>query len=330
MSEPEDLFEEVSTKDIIQKISTIEDEIRELQDPHGQFEEKTEEAFNRLAVLKDETKKYIDNATETIQQSIDEYKRQKNIEFDTKMSGFESQISSHIKTLNTKLDAYIQESEIILKKSIENQEALFNDNISKINSRHDELFRKIESLLPEATAVGISKAFADEKTSHLRSMWTNQILSYLIIGVIFIVALIFYITSDFNIFSDGIIDYKKFFTSFVRLLAMELPLCWLATLAAKKAHQHQRIYEEYAHKYTSAMTFVGMSKETKINPNLYGSDSIKMLNEGFRDAVFMNPSSTLDKKVDTENPLEKLSCLVKELGKEGVTSLVDSIAKNRN
>ena len=53
MSESEDLFEEVSTKDIIQNISIIEDKIRELQDPHGQFEEKTEEAFNRLAVLKE-------------------------------------------------------------------------------------------------------------------------------------------------------------------------------------------------------------------------------------------------------------------------------------
>lgn len=122
----------------------------------------------------------------------------------------------------------------------------------------------------------------------------------------------------------GEINYFACLVSFVKLLTLEVPLCWLATFAAKKAHQHQRIYEEYAHKYTAAMTYVGLCKETNENLDRYGEDAIKALTNGFRDAVFFNPSAAIDKKVEMDSPMALVDRLIEKVGQPVAEAIVSS------
>ena len=120
----------------------------------------------------------------------------------------------------------------------------------------------------------------------------------------------------------------NFFVTFAKLLTIEAPLCWLATFTAKKAHQHHRVYEEYSHKYTAAMTYAGLCKETRDNPELYGKDSVKNLADGFRDAVYYNPSNEIDKKVELSSPLDIAESLVKSVGQQAAEVIVSKKGQN--
>lgn len=156
---------------------------------------------------------------------------------------------------------------------------------------------------------------------------------FLCIVAIFILAIIYY-KENKEIFSSIIHstnashDYFIFFVTFAKLLTIEAPLCWLATFTAKKAHQHHRVYEEYSHKYTAAMTYAGLCKETRDNPELYGKDSVKNLADGFRDAVYYNPSNEIDKKVELSSPLDIAESLVKSVGQQAAEVIVSKKGQN--
>ena len=160
-------------------------------------------------------------------------------------------------------------------------------------------------------------------------MWINLLTSYFCIFAIFLIAIFFCQENKDTLSSiiyarNNASEYFVFFITFAKLLTLEAPFCWLATFMAKKAHQHQRIYEEYAHKYTAAMTYVGLCKETRDYPNLYGKDAISTLTNGFRDAVFFNPSAAIDKKVEMDSPMALVDRLIEKVGQPVAEAIVSS------
>lgn len=76
------------------------------------------------------------------------------------------------------------------------------------------------------------------------------------------------------------------------------------------------------------MTYAGLCKETRDNPELYGKDSVKNLADGFRDAVYYNPSNEIDKKVELSSPLDIAESLVKSVGQQAAEVIVSKKGQN--
>ena len=56
-----------------------------------------------------------------------------------------------------------------------------------------------------------------------------------------------------------------------------------------------------------------------------GKDAVKNLNEGFRHAVFRNPSSAIDKKIeDVGTPFELVERLILSVGQPAAEALIKS------
>lgn len=262
--------------------------------------------------------------TRTKQQMLDELAESQKKAF----SALE-EANSRFEAAKNKFDTELTTWQTQSSELLQNTEQIFSSQADKQEKAYTALHEKLSSLLPEASAVGIAAAFAEEKKDRKHAMAMHISMSYACIFLIFAIAYIYYVDNrsiidSFFRMSTGEINYFACLVSFVKLLTLEAPLCWLATFAAKKAHQHQRIYEEYAHKYTAAMTYVGLCKETNENLDRYGEDAIKALTNGFRDAVFFNPSAAIDKKVEMDSPMALVDRLIEKVGQPVAEAIVSS------
>ncbi|WP_300644942.1 hypothetical protein [uncultured Desulfovibrio sp.] len=309
-----------------------------------------DQATTKIAELKAEMEKYgeeLFHTTQTVldainqqqqkasQQAAEDYAKAKQSMLEeltaaqkkafVQLEEANSRFEAAKKRFDTELETWQKQSSELLQKT----EQAFSSQNSKQEQAYTELHEKLSSLLPEASAVGIAAAFADEKKSRQNAMWINLLTSYFCIFAIFLIAIFFYQENKDTLSSiiyarNNASEYFVFFITFAKLLTLEAPFCWLATFMAKKAHQHQRIYEEYAHKYTAAMTYVGLCKETRDYPNLYGKDAISTLTNGFRDAVFFNPSAAIDKKVEMDSPMALVDRLIEKVGQPVAEAIVSS------
>lgn len=320
--------------DLNTQLHAQQERIAALNTQLEQVSEKIESMLAETEKIKNEILQATQNLHDTIHQQqgislqkidaeLNQAKQQMTNELAEAKKNFSTQLATAKNTFDTELTEWQTQSSALLH----NAEADFSSQKNEQERTYTELHEKITSLLPEASAVGISKAFADEKNARKNVMIWNLGISYACIISIFIVASWYYKSNE-NIFSAIFststekTDYFTYVVSFAKLLTLEVPLCWLATFAAKKAHQHQRIYEEYSHKYAAAMTYAGLCKETRDNPELYGKDAVKNLADGFRDAVFFNPSAEIDNKVESDNPLEQASKLLKSVGQPAAEALI--------
>lgn len=311
-----------------EKFSTIKDNldssienkfIKELNDINEENNRINSELCNKIERLSSSLKEHIESLLSQAIQKISSEMNLKNVELDNHTKEVKSTITSFINTQTTNIESVLQQFE---DKFTTHQDERLNE--------FSNLKTQISSLLPQASAVGISKAYADAKNAHESSMkWYRKayILTVICMLLLPFLAYRFGLITDFFELNNKEIGIQKFIFSAIRLAALELPLLWIANLMAKKIQQHQRIHEEYVHKYTAAMTFVGMSKEAKENTKIFGEDHIKKLTEGFRDAVYMNPSKTLDREVKADSPLEMVSSLVKDVGSEAVKTMVENTKK---
>lgn len=346
--------------------STVADLFSEMEKVRGELAKATENlttkiesnntsSFQKITTELNQAKQTIttelDQAKQTITTELDQSKQkiatelsQAKQKIDTELDKSQKIITTDLTTAKEKIDAQlvaektehqteVQEWKKNSNATLRDAVTAFNAQIENQKSDYIDVRNKIIALLPEASAVGISKAFADEKKSRQWAMWINLGASYVCIVAIFILAIIYY-KENKEIFSSIIHstnashDYFIFFVTFAKLLTIEAPLCWLATFTAKKAHQHHRVYEEYSHKYTAAMTYAGLCKETRDNPELYGKDSVKNLADGFRDAVYYNPSNEIDKKVELSSPLDIAESLVKSVGQQAAEVIVSKKGQN--
>lgn len=283
------------------------------------------QAKQTISTELDQSKQRISTELNQAKQKIDTELDKSQKIITTDLTAAKEKIDAQLAAEKTEHQTEVQEWKKNSNATLRNAVTAFNAQIENQESDYIDVRNKIIALLPEASAVGISKAFADEKKSRQWAMWINLGASYVCIVAIFILAIIYY-KENKEIFSSIIHstnashDYFIFFVTFAKLLTIEAPLCWLATFTAKKAHQHHRVYEEYSHKYTAAMTYAGLCKETRDNPELYGKDSVKNLADGFRDAVYYNPSNEIDKKVELSSPLDIAESLVKSVGQQAARS----------
>lgn len=291
-------------EEILSTTRTVLDEINQQQRKASQ--QATADYARTKQQMRDELAESQKKAFSALEEANSRFEAAKN-KFDTELTTWQTQSS----------------------ELLQNTEQIFSSQADKQEKAYTALHEKLSSLLPEASAVGIAAAFAEEKKDRKHAMAMHISMSYACIFLIFVIAYIYYVDNrsiidSFFRMPTGEINYFACLVSFVKLLTLEVPLCWLATFAAKKAHQHQRIYEEYAHKYTAAMTYVGLCKETNENLDRYGEDAIKALTNGFRDAVFFNPSAAIDKKVEMDSPMALVDRLIEKVGQPVAEAIVSS------
>lgn len=299
--------------DYLHKHMKIKQEIRDQQDSKYNLSARNEELLKQHEIRRRQIEIHNNARFENL---ITRHLQ----EFNSELLNQRKQHASYLESL----DKFIKAQEERFTVQLGGYDKDFKEFKEYIQSNYNDIKRNIESLLPEASAVGIAKAFADEMKKRKSTATIHLLISYATIAIIVIVASLFYMEGGFLNTIFGIKDQLTL-VNFLKLLSLEAPLAFLATLSAKKSHQNQRIYEEYAHKYTAAMTYVGLCKEVREHEEIYGKDAVKNLNEGFRHAVFRNPSSAIDKKIeDVGTPFELVERLILSVGQPAAEALIKS------
>lgn len=300
--------------------------------------------YNELKNLITNQQEYIDaNLTSTIKESTEQFEKKLKLLLDdqkTKFTSLEQNLTQNMENkekiqkselenfqnkINTEFSSLSKHNELKLNELAETFQAEFSTNEKSRQEDHHTLKKLIESLLPEASAVGIAKSYADTRNFHENVLewyrWTYVTTLVVMLAIPFIGYWAGLLPNFFN----EKIEFEQFCYSALRLAALEFPVFLMARFLTVRMNQHLRMLTEYLHKYTSAMTFVGMSKEAKDNNKIFGDDHVKKLTEGFRDTVYYNPSANLDKIKAPKDPAEVLMSLVEQFGTDGVKGLVDKI-----
>lgn len=92
----------------------------------------------------------------------------------------------------------------------------------------------------------------------------------------------------------------------LKAISINFPLIWLAALANKNIAQSRRLHEEYLHKWAIARSFVMMRNEIKNIDESEEQELLKQLLTIYLNSTEYNPSKTLDKKIQTENPVNTI------------------------
>jgi hypothetical protein len=158
--------------------------------------------------------------------------------------------------------------------------------------------RRLKSLLPGATSIGLAKAFEDQKKSYTTSIviW-SLIFVFTMLGMLGFG--IYYIVEISKI-AD--LDVSKAFIAILNKLPFFVPTVWLAIFASKQQSQNKRLQQEYAFKETFAKSYDGQKTQLeKLNLEEDEENEIlKQLLANLVDITSHNPSATLESEKHNE------------------------------
>jgi len=176
-----------------------------------------------------------------------------------------------------------------------------NDKIIKLDELYKQkevayntLFKKIESMLPGATSIGLAKAYEDQKKkfSLPNFFWTLLFVSSTSIMIYF----------GFTHVSDS----KTFWEAVSRVfskLPFFIPAIWLAAFASKQQSQNKRLAQEYAYKESLAKSFDGFKKQIDMLEQTEEHKAVLLkLVENLVLMTSSNPSMTLENKCHHDSP----------------------------
>lgn len=151
---------------------------------------------------------------------------------------------------------------------------------------------KIESLLPNATSVGLAKAFGDETRKLKKSVrwWTAGF-------IIPLIALIF-----FNFYLEGISLTP--IEGWVFRISTSGVLVWLAYFSGVRRSETNRFYHEYLHKEVIANSFSSYKKQIEELNETDKSLLSELLKRTVED-ITKNPSTVLDKSHNASLPIKE-------------------------
>lgn len=183
---------------------------------------------------------------------------------------FEGNMEAEEKSLENTLDECLEQLET-LKKQKEEQ-------LTKLYTVQKE---KIEGLLPGATAVGLARAYSEERKSadKKRGFW----------NWVFVISIIIFISACGTYFY---FSFTEDFTyvSFLRFLPFTIFSGFFTYYSTKQIAEYKRMESEYAYKQRLNETYIGYENQIE-NENIKAKLVDIML-----DSARFNPSSVLDGK----------------------------------
>lgn len=222
-----------------------------------------------------------------------------------------------------------EELQIIQKEYQEELEKLkaISDNTiqqqeQKMKNVIEEYKKKIEDLLPGATAAGLSEYFQRKIDEQKRTIWIW------IISFGSSIAGMFYMTTSYILpHLQEIHTLLNIIIQLCKTISTNFPFIWLALFSLHKLAQTTRIYEEYCHKKAISQTYVGM--RDSIN-TISENEHSNSLTKQYIESVFYNPSETLDKQDTSKTPLTWFTQLLKFAKKQELNINITQKEENKN
>lgn len=174
-----------------------------------------------------------------------------------------------------------------LEEEIKASKKIWDDNA-------DTLFKKIEGLLPGATASGLAKAYQDQRKSYNLPYW--------LWAAVFVLTLCGTIWFAVENLHDAT-SVEDALMKVISRLPFFIPAFWLAIFASKQQSQNKRLQQEYAYKEALTKSYEADKRELEKLPDSPEKSmlSSKLL-ETMIDAAKYNPSETLGSKTHNDRP----------------------------
>ena len=284
-----------SNNDISQqnkKIESLQNSINDLQKNNEQSLENIKNEITRILKYREKDREILENTIEDIKKNNEQ-----------SLENIKNEYRQSIIKLNIARDNFIKES----KDQKDNFHKLASDIIDHINTINGQ----VEDILKEVSTGSMGSSFLKEKQLHAKSRLR---LSFLFISCILIIAAIPCALYYFNILSS-IIEWKEcpilIIFALIKVMAFEWPFIWLANLVSRRMQIQERICEEYSFKYSVILTYAALRNEIKLmHPELNDlseHQELKSFTEKMANAMFINPSTFFNKKIDSYSPINELA-----------------------
>lgn len=222
--------------------------------------------------------------------------KDKFVEVDKKILGYEDEASRVVN--------YLKQQKELSDKTYRNQ----NDTFKEIVNRCEDLTKRIEDLLPGASAAGLSEAYETVMKEHKRSLFLW--IYFFGVSLVSMMGILYFLLLhgwwSFNA-SDS---FGETVVKVIRLVTVESPVLWLAIVSSRKMNQFIMLIEEYRHKWATMRVYDGMRKAVKeIDRQSSGNDPESQLFIELLKTVQKNPTMSLE-KVKSDNILAELKDLL--------------------
>jgi hypothetical protein len=180
------------------------------------------------------------------------------------------------------------------KQRFDTIESEIKDNKKKWADNAETLFKKIEGLIPGATATGLAKAYQVQRESYNKPYWFwATIFTLTMCGTMWFA-------------TENLIDATSVEDAFMKAISripFFIPAFWLAIFASKQQSQNKRLQQEYAYKEALTKSYEADKREIEKLPESPERHqlSAKLL-ETIIDAAKFNPSETLGSKTHNDEP----------------------------
>lgn len=220
---------------------------------------------------------------------------------------------------NYKLELFGDDEKKVVgqKQRFDELEKEIKDNKKTWEENADTLLKKIEGLLPGATASGLAKAYQDQRMSYNKPYWGW--------ASVFVLTLCCTIWFAIEHLKDAT-SIEDALMKVISRLPFFIPAFWLAIFASKQQSQNKRLQQEYAHKEALAKSYEADKREIEKLPESTEKTklSAKLL-ETMIDSAKFNPSETLGSKTHNDAPpsvfeLFKIKMLKKLTGSDSSAS----------
>jgi hypothetical protein len=169
----------------------------------------------------------------------------------------------------------------------------------------NERLKTIESLLPGATAAGLSSAFSKRREVFTRPLRIWQGLFFGSIGALLCLAV-----AEFGLFSETqkSLVWEQLGMSMLHRLPFAAPLIWLALYASRQAALAQRVEEDYAFKEVVSRSFEGFRREmTELEGKSAPGSALTRLCNGVLGVITSPPGRIYERHALTTTPLSAIT-----------------------
>ena len=197
---------------------------------------------------------------------------------------------------------------------IEEKMKKFSESFENLKRTYDSEYEnrkeKLDELMPEAMAKGLSAAYVSQKKSEISHRRVSSIVFTLAIISMVLVSLIpVYI--NFSLHIEGVKKIQDLIENFPKTLFLVIPiyfpLLWIAWTSNKSINLSKRLIEEYAHKEVLSKTYLGLVKQIQDLPQENMSHELRaklLFNMIITSAE--NPGKLITDYNKTDNPLMEI------------------------
>lgn len=204
----------------------------------------------------------------------------------------------------------LNKSYSVIEEKMKKFSESFEDLKRTYDSEYENRKEKLDELMPEAMAKGLSAAYVSQKKSEISHRRVSSIVFTLAIISMVLVSLIpVYI--NFSLHIEGVKKIQDLIENLPKTLFLVIPiyfpLLWIAWTSNKSINLSKRLIEEYAHKEVLSKTYLGLVKQIQDLPQENMSHELRaklLFNMIITSAE--NPGKLITDYNKTDNPLMEI------------------------